>query len=193
MTIVLVLLLTFFTGIVGIGLGIDGYLRFVQVAREAAMIGAKIENLSANNQACTTSIDFRLDSGLRPKVSGGTPPCDGGHLLMHDRANTLLSIMPIEIASATHRSFYNNDPNINTVRYELNVRFRSPVPVLLLFREVPISLSVEAAKINSGITVGLNDSGALKNFFTSSGLPSNWHADMGAVFNLTKAVGPQHN
>jgi len=186
--IVLVLLLTFFTGLVGIGLGIDSYLRFVQVAREAAMIGAKIENLTANpNAPCITTIEFFPGENRPPEVEATTATCDGGHLLMHDRANTLLSILPGVIVRATHTSTF--DQVSNTVRFNLNATFQTVVPMLLVINEIPISLSIEAAKVSSGISVGLSDSLYFTELFyggTNSGNPE--VSNMGAVFNLVRAV-----
>lgn len=190
--ICLPLMFLLFACTVDIGLAIDTYFRYVQVARDAAFLGARLENLTING-SCTTLTDFSEPGTIRlSSVDGGCS--DAKHLLMHDRANTLSSIFTWRARSVEFHSEVNPATASvlsPTVRFTARVEY-APL-VLQLLGGIPVTIQVTTPLFLNGAALALSpsDESLLKHHFgisTCNPAPAGQALSQGLLVNLSEAV-----
>ncbi len=155
LAICLPLLVGLFLCLVDLGLGLDTYFRFVQVARDAAALGVHLDGLVVGS-VCQTQTTFRSNGDV--VVSPGGSGCaDAKQLLIHDRANTLAALFPRWIAGFEQVSRVDaaaGSAPWPTIHYAVTAHYRS----LLLSQAGGVGLRIQAVGSisDTGAKLGLS-------------------------------------
>ncbi len=181
------LLFIFVAGLVNFGVGFDSYFRLVQASRDGSYLGAKLEGIGPG--PCTSTISFDLDNLNNPSTLT-TPSClDSAHLFMHDRVNTLLSLLPRRFISVTQTSTYT--PIDNTVELSLRVNFKPLIPFLPFVDGFPFTVTTTAYQKSTGLTLSIGDRIFLERLFGISGSDvsgNEFSLSNGVFVNLSKSI-----
>ena len=136
-----------------LAVGIDIYYRYIEVVRDAAALGARLDGM-ATGTACSTRTEFTANGIV---LSPGAAGCaDARHLLMHDRALTLASLLPRKASALEVQSTVNpatGSSALPTVTFSVRAFY---LPIVLLYQgAVTIHAQVTAPLIQNAGNLAL--------------------------------------